>query len=81
MRQNNVKSFVKLQFYLEEDTETERIRLNLCNVVYGSVQGLLDTDDVVLGAVQGRSKIVHKGGGGWRRSALGSGAPLDVYIK
>ena len=48
--------------------------------MYGFVQGLLGADDVVLGAVRGRSKVVHKGGGGWRRSALGSGAPLDKYI-
>ena len=40
----------------------------------------MGADDVLLGAVQGRSKVVHKGGGGWRRRALGSGAPLNKYI-
>ena len=49
------------------------------SLFYGSVQVLLGADGVLLGAVRGRSKIVHKGGGGWRRSALGSGAPLDEY--
>ena len=41
----------------------------------------MGADDVLLGAVQGRSKVVQKGGSDWRRSALGSGAPLDVNIK
>ena len=62
MRQTNVKSGEFLVTILKRTTTM------LC----------MGADDVLLGAVQGRSKVVHKGGGGWRRSALGSGAPLDI---
>ena len=77
MRQINVKSFVKVPFYFEEFRETEF----LVTILMTTTMLFMGADDVLLGAVQGRSKVVHKGGGGWRRSALGSGAPLDVNIK